>query len=204
MYIKRNNSKKEREKIRMKNSDLSVQSNRSVTQRFDLSRILILTALIISTPLSYSGGPLDRPTKQEGRSAYQRDNEGAAPRRSRSPHEHPAGRGGNLIRELQSLNLTAEQKNVLNEILETTQKNERENIKELMQSLRQQRKQLKELMTSDAKSDEIIELRNALEVKSSELKNRRFALLLKIREVLTPEQRKNFNPVLGRSRQNQE
>ncbi|MEW6054970.1 MAG: Spy/CpxP family protein refolding chaperone [Bdellovibrionota bacterium] len=91
-------------------------------------------------------------------------------------------------RTLKQLNLNEEQKKKLQDI----RKEARSDRKDQRESLKTSHEELKKKMASDASEDELRKQFSEIQAKRAELQKGRFERMLKVRAVMTPEQRKQL------------
>lgn len=91
-------------------------------------------------------------------------------------------------RMLEELNLTEEQKDQIKSLQETF----RSEMQGKRSEMKSYHEQMESLMTGDASKDEILTLFEKMENQRMSFHRKRFEHILSIREILTPEQRKNF------------
>ena len=103
----------------------------------------------------------------------------------RIKHGKRGGKGEKLNKLMQKLDLSPEQ----SEQVEAIQEESRTIAEDLEQQMRSQREEMKSLMISDASADEIRTQHQEAQSLHQELGNNRFETMLRIREVLTSEQR---------------
>lgn len=85
----------------------------------------------------------------------------------------------------QELNLTTEQQQRIQAIRQES----KENNSSLRQEMRQTKEEMRELMANDTSDNELRQQHEKIQNLKKELGNQRFETMLKIRQVLTPEQR---------------
>lgn len=100
--------------------------------------------------------------------------------------------GGPLKEALAALKLTEEQKNKIKEI----RKSSKDANQETHEALKAGRKAMQELMTGDGKKDEILAKFDSLQSQRNKMARARFEMMLAVRDVLTPDQRKQFREFL--------
>lgn len=137
-----------------------------------LRRVSVLTVLMLSLGSAISFASLNSPLPQ---AIAQNTEEQRRPGRDKS-------------QLFQDLNLTPEQ----NQQIQTIQNQYREQISQRGQGLRQARQELSELMASTAAQNQIREKYRQVAELQQQLGNIRFDSMLAMREVLTPEQRRQF------------
>ncbi len=86
------------------------------------------------------------------------------------------------------LGLSKEQKQQLDDM----RKNKGADHKELKKKKKELRKSMNEAMMSDASETDLRSLHNQISSLQTQIKTKRFEKMLKIRKILTPEQRKTF------------
>ncbi|OLP19638.1 hypothetical protein BST81_03585 [Leptolyngbya sp. 'hensonii'] len=101
------------------------------------------------------------------------------------PGNLPPSGGNPLPPPLQRLNLTAEQQKKIQTILSE----ERSGAESLMQQLRQADEKMRSLLAANASADELRKQNREVQRLRQAMDERRFEVMLKMREVLTPEQR---------------
>jgi len=104
------------------------------------------------------------------------------------------GRGGKMNREggpaemMKELNLSAEQREKLVEI----RKANRAKMETLRDKMNDFHKKMEEALQSNASADEARKLHKEYRPLRQEMEDQRFEQILKVREILTPDQRKKF------------
>lgn len=94
---------------------------------------------------------------------------------------------GQFKKMMKSLDLTQEQQDKMKEL-----KKNKPNVKESRKEMRELRKKFKESMESNATEAELRKLHSQIQEKKSAMAKDRFEQMLKVRSILTPEQRKKF------------
>ena len=111
-------------------------------------------------------------------------------------HGKRGDRGQRLEKLMEKLDLTPEQSAQV-EAIQTESRQTAENLKEQMRS---QHENMKSLMTSDASAEEIrIQYQEGQQMRQ-QLSNNRFETMLRIREVLTTEQRAELAELMEQHR----
>ena len=137
-----------------------------------LRRVSVLTLLMLSVGSTFA---LAHPNSPLTQAIAQNTEEQRRPGRDKS--------------ELfEDLNLTSEQ----NQQMETIQNQYREQISQRGQALRQARQELVELMAGTASESQIREKYSQVAALQQQVSDIRFDSMLAMREVLTPEQRRQF------------
>jgi Spy/CpxP family protein refolding chaperone len=95
-------------------------------------------------------------------------------------------------RWMDRLNLTAEQKQKIQAI----HNQYKDQISQQQQALRQQSQQLRDLMAGTASADQIRSKHQEIETLQPQLARSRFESMLAVREVLTPDQRRQFAEIM--------
>lgn len=137
-----------------------------------LRRVSVLTVLMLSIGSAFAFAHPNSPITQ---AIAQNTEEQRRPGRDKS-------------QLFQDLNLTPEQ----NQQIETIQNQNREQISQRKQALRQARQELVELMAGTASESQIREKYSQVAALQQQVSDLRFDSMLAMREVLTPEQRRQF------------
>lgn len=106
------------------------------------------------------------------------------------------GRGQKLDKLMQELDLTPEQ----SQQVEAIQEESKEIAEDLKEQMRSQREEMKSLMASDADAEEIRAQYQEAQSLRQELGNNRFETMLRVREVLTSEQRAEMAELIEQHR----
>lgn len=141
-----------------------------------LRRVSVLAVLMLSLGSAFAFAHPNSPLTQ----AIAQNTE-EQPRPERRP-------GRDKSQLFQDLNLTPEQ----NQQIETIQNQDREQISQRRQALRQARQELVELMAGTASESQIREKYSQVAALQQQVSDLRFDSMLAMREVLTPEQRRQF------------
>lgn len=102
------------------------------------------------------------------------------------------GRGGMWKAALEKLGLSAEQKDKIKAI----RKSRESANKETREALKEARKSMEEAVKGDASKSDLLAKFESLQTLRNKMGRQRFDMILEVREVLTPEQRKNFRSML--------
>jgi len=89
---------------------------------------------------------------------------------------------------LRKLNLTEEQKKKLAEM----RKQEKESMRALREKVKAAREKFEQSLNADVSSADLKNVHQNFQTAKTEMANARFEKILKIREILTPEQKKKF------------
>lgn len=106
------------------------------------------------------------------------------------------GRGGNKQGWMDSLNLSDSQKEQLNAIRQRYQ----EQMRTVSEQLRTNQNELRTLMAGNANENEIRAKHNQVANLRQQLQSLRFDSMLESRQVLTPQQRQQFNELMQEQR----
>ena len=98
------------------------------------------------------------------------------------------GRGGKLDRWIQELNLTADQQQEIQRIREDS----RDDIEPLRNEIRQAREEMRNLMSSNPSDGDLRSQHRQMQELHREMSNLRFEQMLKVRRILTEEQRREL------------
>ncbi|MEB3280785.1 MAG: Spy/CpxP family protein refolding chaperone [Lyngbya sp.] len=109
-----------------------------------------------------------------------------------------AGEPDDTEQLLEQLNATPEQKQKMQEIRAQYQ----DRISERKQLVRQAQQQLQELLSSNASDSQIRQQYDELMRLKQEMSKLQFEIILEVREVLTPEQRRQFADIMEQRRRN--
>ena len=103
---------------------------------------------------------------------------------------------GHSSKLMESLNLTETQKEQVKEI----QENKPEALEEGWTQLKAEMETMRSLAENNASTDELRQQHNKIQSLRTEMGSQRFEQMLKVYEILTPEQRKTFAQKLGKHR----
>jgi Spy/CpxP family protein refolding chaperone len=112
----------------------------------------------------------------------------------------PRRRGNQFRKErlLEKLNLTAEQKEKIQQIQQKYQPE----LTQMRDNLRSERDELREMMSSNESTNNLRSQHQKIVDLDQQLHNLNFESMLEMREVLTPEQRQEFVTVMEQNRRN--
>lgn len=99
------------------------------------------------------------------------------------------GKGHRMMKHLEALDLSEDQKTKLGEIREHS----KEKKQVIKKKVRAAREQLQKAFFEDRSESELKSLREVVKSARSEMGDHRFEKILAIRKILTPEQRKKFH-----------
>ena len=110
-----------------------------------------------------------------------------------SHHGKRMGRGERMQKILEQLDLTSEQ----SQQIETIQAESRNQNESLQQKLQEVHAEMRSLLASDASVEQLREQQQKIQTFHQQLGDNRFETMLKIREVLTPEQRSQLGKLMA-------
>ena len=150
----------------------------------DLRRFSLLVAASLLLPVG-SAFALSNPQASENLATFRSNRSEIVAQRGDGSGRRGGRRGGGMQQLLQQLNLTPDQQQRIQSIMQAS-RSEKEGLRQQMQQAKQQ---LRSLASGNASESQLRQQYQRVQSVQQQMSNHRFETMLKIRAELTPEQR---------------